>query len=222
MNIVLAAIYLLITFSITLLAYKLFGKEGLYIWICLSIVISNIQSVKLIEVFGMTTVLGNIAYSNIYLATDILTEQYGKTIANKSILYGFLAMFIFTLLMLFSLSYEPSIFDVSQDSYVLVFKIIPRISIASLMAFLISQYLDIFLFVKIKNRYNKLWLSNNGGTIISQLVDTMVFILIGYYGTVPFNVLLSMALTMYVLKVIIAASDTGFLYIAKKIKVKGE
>ena len=100
MNFSLAILYLLITFIITLLAYKYYGKEGLYIWICISLVISNIQSVKLVELVGMTTVLGNVAYSNIYLATDILTMRYGTKTANKSVLYGFLVLFIFTALML--------------------------------------------------------------------------------------------------------------------------
>jgi uncharacterized integral membrane protein (TIGR00697 family) len=222
MNIVLAAVYLFVTFTITLLAYKYFGKEGLYIWICISIILSNIQSVKLIEFLGVTTVLGNVAYSNIYLATDILTEQYGRKTANKSVLYGFITMFLFTILMLFSLYYKPSVFDTSQESFVAIFSIIPRISIASLCAYLTSQYLDIFLFLKIKKRFNKLWLSNNGGTIISQLLDTVVFVIIGYFATVPFSELLSIGLTMYILKVIIAICDTGFIYIAKKIKVREE
>ena len=222
MNLLYAAIYLIITFSITLLVYKFFGKEGLYIWISISIVISNIQSAKLIEIFGMTTVLGNIAYSNIYLATDILNEKYGEKSANKSVLYGFLSMIIFTLLMLFSLCFIPSDYDVSQQSLVTIFKIIPRICIASLVAFLASQFLDVFLYNKIKKKFNKLWISNNGGTIISQLVDTIIFVVIGYAGTLPFNELLTLGLTMYLLKVIIAICDTGFLYISKKIKVKGE
>ena len=219
-NVVYASAYLLITFVITLLAYKFFGKEGLYVWICLSIIVSNIQSVKLIELLGMTTILGNMAYSSIYLATDILTEQYGKESANKSVLYGFLTLLTFTLLMSFSLFYVPSVYDASDEHLLALFRIIPRISLASLTAFLISQYLDIFLFVKLKSSFNKLWLSNNGGTITSQLVDTTVFVFIGYYGLVPNRELFSMGATMYLLKVIIALCDTGFLYVAKGIKVR--
>lgn len=70
MNILLSIIYLIITFLITVFVYKLFGKEGTYIWICVSIIIANIQSLKMVEIFGLTTTLGNVAYSNVFLATD--------------------------------------------------------------------------------------------------------------------------------------------------------
>ncbi len=221
-NIIYGVIYLIITFSITLISLKFFGKQGLFIWICISIIISNIQSVKLIEIFGFTTVLGNIAYSNIYLATDILNERYGKKAANKSVLFGFLSMFIFTGLMMLSLVFIPSVYDSSQDSLSYIFMVVPRICAASLLAFLSSQFLDVFIYNKLKKRFNKMWLSNNGGTLISQIVDTIIFVTIGFVGTVPVNELISMGLTMYFLKAIIALCDTGFLYIAKRIKVKSE
>ena len=218
MNILYAVIYLIITFTLTLLAYKFFGKIGLYIWICISIIISNIQSVKLIEIFGLTTALGNIAYSNIYLATDILTDNYGRRAANKSVLFGFCSMIAFAGLMMLALLFVPNQYDVSQDSLVNIFMIVPRITIASLAAYLCSQFLDVYIFSKLKQKYNKLWISNNVGTITSQIVDTIVFVLIAYIGTMPIKDVFITMCTIYVLKVIIALVDTGFVYMAKSIK----
>lgn len=220
MNILWAAIYLLLTFVITILVFKFFGKTGIYIWICISIIISNVQSVKLIEIFGMTTALGNIAYSNIYLSTDILTEKYGKRAANKSVLFGFLSMVSFTVLMCLALLFIPGKFDGAQQSLVNIFSFVPRITIASLAAYLCSQFLDIFVYSKIKAKFNKLWLSNNGGTIISQIVDTIIFITVAYVGTVPAAELFVLMGTTYALKVIIAICDTPFIYISKRIKPK--
>lgn len=218
MNFLYAVIYLIVTFSITLITYKYLGKVGLYIWICLSIVISNIQSVKIVEMFGLVTVLGNVAYSNIYLSTDILTEKYGSKSANKSVLFGFITMLIFSALMCFSLVFIPSAIDSSQGSLKQIFSIVPRITAASLIAYLVSQFLDVFIYSKLKKKFNKVWLSNNVGTITSQIIDTIIFVTIAYVGTVPAKELFVMMGTMYLLKVIIAILDTGFIYIAKIIK----
>lgn len=222
MNLLWASIYLVLTFGFTLLSYKFFGRIGLLVWICISIIISNVQSVKIVEIFGFSTALGNIAYSNIYLATDILNEKYGRKSANLSVLLGFLAMFIFAGLMAFALLFIPGEFDVSQESLTQIFSIVPRITLASLAAYLCSQFLDVFVYDKLKQKFNKMWLSNNGGTLLSQIVDTIIFIVVAYVGTMPFTELLIMMGTMYMLKVIIALLDTGFLYIAKKINPKEE
>lgn len=220
MNIFLSIIYLIITFLITVFVYKLFGKEGTYIWICVSIIIANIQSLKMVEIFGLTTTLGNVAYSNVFLATDILNENEGSKSANKSVLYGFIFMILFTALMALCLTFIPSSLDTIQPSLVEIFSIIPRICLASLVAFLCSQFLDVFIFKKLKEKYNKLWLSNNLSTIVSQLVDTIIFTLIAYLGTMPFIELLEIAGTMYLLKVLIALADTGFIYLSRHLKNK--
>lgn len=220
MNIFLSIVYLILTFSITVFIYKFFGKEGTYVWICVSIIIANIQSVKMIEIFGFTTTLGNIAYSNVFLATDIFSENEGNKVANKSVFFGFMSLILFTCLMSLCLLFIPSSLDTSQSSLNAIFSVIPRICIASLIAFLISQLLDVFLFKKLKQKYNKLWLSNNLSTIVSQLIDTIIFITIAYLGTIPITNLLELGVTMYVLKVLIALADTGFIYLSKHLKNK--
>ena len=217
MNLLWGFLYLVITFSLTIVCYKFFGKIGLFIWICVSIILANIQSLKIIEIFGLTSSLGNIAYSNIYLATDILSEQYGRKSANQSVLYGFLTMLAFTGLMALSLLFIPSPYDNVNDSLTQIFMVVPRITLASLTAYLCSQFLDVYLFEKLKKKYNKLWLSNNGGTMISQIVDTIIFTLIAFAGTMPWVEVFIMMGTMYLLKFIIALCDTGFLYLAKRI-----
>ena len=153
-NILWSFLYLLVTFSITLVTYKYFGRIGLFIWICISIIVTNIQSVKIIEVFGFATALGNIAYSNIYLATDIISEKYGKKSSNKSVLFGFLTMIVFTGLMAFALLFKPGEYDTSQSSLVTIFLVVPRITLASLLAYVSSQFLDVFIYDKLKMKYN--------------------------------------------------------------------
>ncbi len=218
MNLLYSLIYMVITFCLTILVYKYFKKEGLYIWICISIITTNIESVKIIDILGLTTALGNITYSNIFLATDILNENEGEKSAKKSVLYGFLAMITFTGLICFSLLFIPNELDTSHASLVNIFSVVPRIAIASVIAYLVSQLVDVYIFQKLKKKYNKLWLSKNGSTIIGQLVDTIIFVSLAYFGTMPFNEFLILVATTYIFKFILAMSDTGFIYIARKIK----
>ncbi|MDD2435669.1 MAG: queuosine precursor transporter, partial [Bacilli bacterium] len=104
-------ITLIISFVGVLLFYKFFGKTGLFIWLVLATIISNIQTVKLVYLFGVETSLGNILYGTTFLATDILNEKYGKEVARKSIFYCFSSMVAMTVLMCLSLIYIPSAND---------------------------------------------------------------------------------------------------------------
>lgn len=218
MNEILWIISLLLSFVIALLSYKYLGKIGLFIWIVVATIVSNIQTVKIINLFGLETSLGTILYGSTFLATDILNYKYGEKEARKTIVYGFVAMIVMTLFMSISLIYNPSTNDFSQDSLKTIFSLNIRITIASLIAFGISQLIDTWLFSKLQKKYNKLWLSNNASTIFCQLIDTILFTIITYIGTVNFSTLVEIMLSMYLLKFIVAILDTPFMYMASKIK----
>lgn len=85
-------------------------------------------------------------------------------------------------------------------------------TLASLGAFSVSQFLDVFLFHKLKESCNgkKKWLRNNLSTMTSQLVDTLIFITIAFYGVV--DNLPAMVLGQYVIKLLLALGDTPFFY----------
>ena len=74
-----------VNFGIVILAYRLFGKLGLYAWIGVAIIIANIQVLKTVELFTMVATLGNIIYGTTFLTTDILSEVYGKAAAKKAV-----------------------------------------------------------------------------------------------------------------------------------------
>ena len=84
MNETLFFISILANFICVILAYKFFKRTGVYAWIALATVIANIEVVKCVDIFGMPLTLGNITYGSIFLATDILSEKYGKTHAQKN------------------------------------------------------------------------------------------------------------------------------------------
>ena len=218
MNILISVIYLILSFTITLLCYKNYGKFGLYIWMCLLVIISNIQTIKLSEIFGLTVSLGNISYGALFLTTDILNEKYGKKSADTSIKLSFITMIIFTILMFLFLKYEPSKSDFSQNALLTIFNYIPRITIGSLIAYITSQKCDTFLYNKIKEKYHKVWISNNVSTFISQVIDTLLFVGISFSGIMSIKEIGQLILTMLSFKWIIAIFDTPFMLLSTKIK----
>ena len=218
MNEILWILTLILSFLSIKLCYKYLGKNGLFLWIVVATLVSNIQTVKTVELFGLETSLGTILYGSTFLATDILNYKYGLKESRKTIIYGFLSMIMMTIFMVICLLYEPSINDFAQESLSTIFSINIRITIASLVGFGVSQFIDTFLFHKLQKKYNKLWLSNNASTMICQVIDTIIFTLITFVGTMNFNAIIEIMISMYIFKFMVALLDTPFMYIASKIK----
>ena len=218
MNLLISISYLLISFFLTILCYKKFGNIGLYIWMCISIIICNIQTIKISELFGFVISLGNISYGSIFLTTDILSEKYGEKEATKAINLSFCSMLVFTLFMWIFLKYEPSSVDTSQKALETIFNYIPRITIGSMVAYYISQNIDTRIYQFLKKKYNRIWISNNISTFISQIFDTLLFVTISFFGTISNHDMIELIFTMILFKFIIAILDTPFIYIASKFK----
>ena len=218
MNEILWILTLVLSFGSIILCYKFLGKSGLFFWIIVATIISNIQTVKTVELFGFNTALGTILYGSTFLTTDILNYKYGLKESRKAIVYGFLSMIIMTLFMFISLIYIPSSSDFAQDSLVTIFSFNIRITIGSLLGFIVSQFIDTALFHSLQKKYNKLWLSNNISTIICQIIDTIIFALITYIGIMDFKTIFEIMSSMFIFKILIALFDTPFMYIASRIK----
>ena len=218
MNELLWFLTLILSFISIILCYKYLGKNGLFLWIIVATLVSNIQTVKTVELFGLETSLGTILYGSTFLATDILNYKYGLKESRKTITYGFLSMIIMTIFMIICLLYQPSVNDFSQESLSIIFSFNIRITIASLVGFCVSQFMDTLIFYKLQKKYKKLWLSNNVSTMFCQIVDTVIFTLITYAGTINLNAIIEIMISMYIFKFFVALLDTPFMYLASKIK----
>lgn len=211
-------IVFLVDFSALLLIYKFLGKIGLFAWIAMATVVANIQVIKVIELFGFSATLGNILYASIFLATDILSENYSKKDAKLGATIGFISMIALPVLMTFSLKFTPHADDFSQESLKTLFGIVPRVVLGSAVAYIVSQFHDVWSYHFIKGKQpgtKMLWLRNNGSTLISQLLDSCIFATIAFYGLYPFKVFMEILVTTYILKAICALLDTPFIYVAK-------
>ena len=127
-------------------------------------------------------------------------------------------MAIFALLMYIFLQYKPSKIDFSQDALVTIFSYVPRVTAGSLLAYYISQRCDAFLYSKLKAKYNKVWISNNVSTMVSQIVDTLIFVMIAFVGIMNYTEIIDLIITMILFKWVIALLDTPFMILVTKIK----
>jgi len=211
--------FILIDLSLIALIYRFFGKFGLYSVIVASVITANIQVLKTVQLFGLVATLGNILYAGIFFATDILSEVYGKKAARRGVWLGFIGMALMTLWMQLGLKFIPDVSDFAQGSLVTIFGLMPRIAAGSMTAYLLSQHYDVwaFLFWKNKTKGRFLWLRNNASTMVSQAIDSIVFCTIGLWGVFDASTWVQILITTYLLKLVVAAIDTPFLYLAKRL-----
>jgi len=210
--------------GLTVLMYRLFGKEGLLGCIVLSILLANLQGPKLTIILGFQTTLGVIFYSSIFFATDLMSERYGRAEAGKAVLIGFGVSCIIVLMLSVALLFEPSdrpetaeFSRTIQTSFENILNFTPRFVFGSLFAYLISQSFDVWLFHRIKRATagRHLWLRNNLSTITSQALDTLIYSLVVWWGVVDLQTALQLGMVKYAFKVAIAAFDTPFIYWAR-------
>jgi len=227
-------IFLLFCFAVVLMFLRLFGEVGMYIYTVLAIVVANIQVLKIVDFpfFESPIALGTVLFSTTFLTTDILSEYYGTKYARKNILIGFVSFLVMTIFMLFTMGFTP-LSEISagdeyswaltkQDSLLEIFMPFPSFFAASMLAYLSSQYFDVWFYKKLSNITNKrfLWLRNNLSTMSSSLLDNTVFSIFAWIifnpNPLDFNVVLfTFILGTYFLRVIIAIFDTPIIYLAK-------
>ncbi len=186
--------------------YRFFGKSGLFVWVAIGTVIANIQVTKTIEIFGITATLGNILFASIYLATDILNDIYGRKTAKRAVWLGFVSVIVMVLLMSISVMFKPAV--------------VPRIALGSIIAYIIGQYFDVYIFNFIKKYFSSdrtFIVRAYGSTAISSIIDTALFTLIAFYGLMPNAVLFEIFLTTYLFKLITTICNVPFGYMAKSI-----
>lgn len=218
MNELIFFISIAISYCFVLLFYKILGKVGLFIWVAIVAVIANIEVIKCVDIFGMPVTLGNALYCSISLATDILNEKYGGKEARRSAWIGFLSLITLVVLSQISLLFIPNNFDFASDALKTIFTTTPRLCLASLSCFLLSNILDTYVFAWLKKNSRFLWIRVNISTLISQILDSFLFFFIAFSFTLPVNEILTLGVTCYVVKVIITMCDTPFIYWSRNIK----
>ena len=150
------------------------------------LLISNIGAVKLIAFGPIITDGGAFLFPLTYIVGDVLSEVYGLRAAKRAILLGFamsaLAAVTFWLVQIS----PPAEGWENQEAFESVLGFVPRIVLASLCGYLVGQFLNAYVLVRIKQRTNEraLWLRLIGSTVVGEFADTLVFCTIAFYGVI--------------------------------------
>lgn len=166
----------------------------------------------------MSVSLGNILYCSIFLSTSILTCKYGQQWAKKATNVSFIVMIVFCVLMYLFVLFTPSSIDTSQSALEIIFSFVPRVTLASFIAYYIGQTCNIHILEFLNKKFNKVWLNNGISTSISQTIDTIIFTLVSFVGILATGEVIEIIITMIIVKLLVTVCDTPFMYIANKIK----
>ena len=215
MDIVLILLWIIATLAITSLSGiigKRYGVEYIIAIMASLVVVANIIAGKIVTFGPFVVPAAVIVYASTFLITDILSEKWSKQEARKAVWAGFYANIVLVVAIVISINWPAAPFakDFSEQ-FTSVLGLVPRVVLASMVAYLLSQHHDIFAFHFWKNKTGGkyLWLRNNASTVVSQAIDTVIFITIAFYGTMD---IIPLIIGQYVIKLIIAALDTVFMY----------
>ena len=211
------------------LFYRLFGKGGLLAFSIFATLVANIEVLLLVDAFGLEMTLGNVLFGSTFLITDILSENHSRKDANRAVLISTACSILFIAISQIWLMYTPAANDWASGAFHTIFSNTPRIIIASLVVYLVSQLVDVWLYHKwwewCKKRFSDsrkgLWIRNNGSTMISQLLNTSLFTFIAFYGVHPLSTLISIFASSYAIFIVTSLIDTPIVYWCRSMREKG-
>lgn len=192
-----------------------------------SLVVSNLIFQKFfywypldITVFGNSLFelsVGILPYPITFLITDLISEIYGKKKANQVVITGIFASF-FSMGILLIANEVPAIENspIDDKTFNQVFALSPIAALASMIAYLIAQFVDIRIYHFWKNltQGKMLWLRNNFSTFSSQLIDTVLVVgLLSVFGVLEWKLFWGLVISGFLFKIIVAALDTPLLYL---------
>ncbi|HEX3023187.1 MAG TPA: queuosine precursor transporter [Lachnospiraceae bacterium] len=215
---------LIVIFGSVVLAYRFFGTSGLYCFTAIATIAANIEVLIMVNAFGMEQTLGNILFASTFLITDILSEMEGKKAANKAVKIGIATSFLFILISQSWFLYIPNSNDWAMPAIKQVFKNTPRLMLVGIAVYAIVQAFDVWAYHKIWNYTSKkykdtkryLWIRNNGSTLISQLLNTVLFTFGAFIGIYDMKTLINIVISSYIIFIATSLLDTPFVYAARR------
>jgi len=191
-----------------------------------SLFAANTLGLKIMPfLFGSHLSVGVFSFPIVFIMTDVVGEVYGKKIAKLFVLAGLISTILFILYSLISMLLpwaEAGLW--AKESYNTIFAVSLRISIASIIAFVIAEYQDVFtfFFTKEKLHIKFFWLRSLISNLWSQLLDTVIFMTIAFYGVYENKTLLSIIITWWLFKVLMGFCYTPLSYLGIKLLHFGE
>lgn len=181
------------------------------------------KTFPLINIFGyqLNSSVAILVVPLVYAINDIITEVFGRQRARSIVRSGLLVVFLILIFSLLATSLPPSLrFKASEKAYDVIFGVSARISAASLTAFALAEFLDVYIFASLRAKFGKknLWFRNNVSNFVSQLVDTATFMVLAFWAFdkgVENNILFltSLIIPYWLLKCFMSVIETPFVYL---------
>jgi len=198
-----------------------------------ALIAANLIGLKVADFGVFVASVGILLFPILFVITDIIEEVHGKKKAQEIVIIGFITLVIVLIVTVIAVALPHASRSVMgqqdlQTAYDTIFGTTIRIFIASITGFLIAQLHDVwaFNFWKQKTKGKHLWLRNNLSTIVSQFIDTTLFMFIAFWGATQTSffdlsntvytaefVFLRMALPYWFVKILFALGDTPFCYL---------
>ncbi len=179
------------------------------------LITANITAVKLVSFFGLILPAGVIVFPISYIVGDVLTEVYGFHRARRVIWLGFFCNVIAVLAIWLGGIMPAAPFWKMQEAYDTILGYTPRLLIASFLAYLIGEFANSIVLAKMKVATNGRWLWSRtiGSTLVGQGLDSLVFVFVAFFGTIPFAGIVAAIIAQWIFKSIYEAAATPLTYL---------
>lgn len=178
------------------------------------LLISNIASTKILVFWKFTFDGGTLLFPLSYIFGDILTEVYGYRRTRRVIWTGFIAALVMSLVLWIVQVLPPAPDWPNQQAYESVIGFMPRIVLASLLAYFAGEFTNSYILsrLKVKMEGKRLWVRTIGSTLIGEGFDTTIFCLVAFYGVLPGSLLLTVIVSNYIFKCAVEILFTPLTY----------
>jgi uncharacterized integral membrane protein (TIGR00697 family) len=180
-----------------------------------TLITANITAVKLVGFWGLVVPAGVVVFPISYICGDVLTEVYGYRVARRVIWLGFLCnLLAVAAIILGGLLPAAPVFE-AQEAYERILGYTPRLLAASFIAYLVGEFANSFVLAKMKIATNGRWLWSRtiGSTLVGQGLDSLVFVVLAFVGTIPLGVMIVAIVTQWLFKSVYEALATPLTYV---------
>lgn len=218
MNYILIIIEVFLSYLILLLFHKKFKLDGIYYYIVMATILSNIMLLNTIDILTYPISVGFGITSSIVIATIILTHKRGPSELSKLIITIIISSIIsYSYLTLSSYMGISDTNKYTNISYSIIFKNNIRIYLANTISLILSIYLSTKLYHTMKQIKNKIWISNIFTTVIVEFIESIIFCVIAYAFSLKVIDLIMVIVIRYVIRALIECLGTTVIYIDDKI-----
>jgi len=193
-------------------SYKYLGAISVFFVSVL--LISNVASAKIVDFGYFTFDGGTLLFPLSYIFGDILTEVYGYKRARGVVWLGFFMALLMSVVFIVVGKLPSASGWNNQSAYDLILGLTPRIVFASLIAYACGEFSNSYILakIKIKMKGKMLWVRTIGSTIVGEFIDSILFIVIAFWGILPNSLLITLVISNYIFKTLIEVIFTPITY----------